>query len=356
MINIFQKIKQKIKSSIIDEQSSHTIANELDFNEYHSTPVIKKEEKTYHFDEYVGGSQAFLTYQIAYDKTYTETAKVISKLPDADDKEKNMKRLFEISQSAFFLVGTTFNYAIIHGQLTAEYIRNIITNKLGEYSIDFKNFDYKNLIDVKIELFGFMDNSVLTRITFLNLDDSLAYSLLLQENISSFKEFIELSDNIAKNKIEEHANQKVDIAPTVVEKMKSNFTEEDWQRFTNGNSTFNNETASTIYREQSEMSLKNVRFKYISTYNLLIQSFKYGAIIDVSDFDGLMKHLTIKTVSKFYSASAYKSNKIENYTDKYTQKLNSKIRTDIKTVEELILFLKSNKMLIKLKQKENKND
>lgn len=352
-VNMIGKILKKIKTTIFKDklddlyQQEFNFGTEADLN--HPNPITK--EINYTFDGYIGDSQAFLTYNMAYEKLY-DVYYLKNKTSNQHDNNKpnhkeGLQKIFELSQSAFALGISTFNYSVINGNLDKTYIHNLIRNKMREFKLDFGNLEkHKNeKIKVQIEALTFFDNSMILRITFSEIETSMLYGMMLQNNKDDFKEFIQQSHKLSKNRIDSFVNDDFKLDTKSIQKMKDVIGEDQLNQMLqdmnqNKGVPLDEKTANEIFEYQAKQTLDYVDFGYISTYNMLIENFNHGVLIDITDIETLFKYLDVKTVKKFYSLDKFKNNNI-----------NKKIRQDIKTPFDFIKFLSVNNMLIKLEKK-----
>ena len=352
-VNMIGKILKTIKTTIFKDklddlyQQEFNFGTEADLN--HPNPITK--EINYTFDGYIGDSQAFLTYNMAYEKLY-DVYYLKNKTSNQHDNNKpnhkeGLQKIFELSQSAFALGISTFNYSVINGNLDKTYIHNLIRNKMREFKLDFGNLEkHKNeKIKVQIEALTFFDNSMILRITFSEIETSMLYGMMLQNNKDDFKEFIQQSHKLSKNRIDSFVNDDFKLDTKSIQKMKDVIGEDQLNQMLqdmnqNKGVPLDEKTANEIFEYQAKQTLDYVDFGYISTYNMLIENFNHGVLIDITDIETLFKYLDVKTVKKFYSLDKFKNNNI-----------NKKIRQDIKTPSDFVKFLSINNMLIKLEKK-----
>lgn len=346
--NFFKKIKTTIFTNKLEKlyQQEFNFGTEEDLNQ--SNPITK--ENNYAFNGYIGDSQAFLTYNMAYEKLYdvyylkNKTSKTNNENPN---HQEGLQKIFELSQSAFALGISTFNYSVINGNVDKIYIHNLIRNKMREFKLNFgnleKNKDEK--IKIQIEALTFFDNSMILRITFSEIETSTLYGMMLQDNKEKFKEFIQQSHKLSKNRIDSFINEDFQLDSNSIQKMKDVIGEEQFNQILqdmnqNKGVPLDEKTANEIFEYQAKQTLEYVDFGYIATYNMLIENFNHGVLIDITDIETLFKYLDVKTVKKFYSLDKFKNNNI-----------NKKIRQDIKTPFDFVKFLSVNNMLIKLEKK-----
>lgn len=346
---ILKTIKTTIFKDKLDDlyQQEFNFGTEADLN--HPNPITK--EINYTFDGYIGDSKAFLTYNMAYEKLY-DVYYLKNKTSNQHDNNKpnhkeGLQKIFELSQSAFALGISTFNYSVINGNLDKTYIHNLIRNKMREFKLDFGNLEkHKNeKIKVQIEALTFFDKSMILRITFSEIETSMLYGMMLQNNKDDFKEFIQQSHKLSKNRIDSFVNDDFKLDTKSIQKMKDVIGEDQLNQMLqdmnqNKGVPLDEKTANEIFEYQTKRTLDYVDFGYISTYNMLIENFNHGVLIDITDIETLFKYLDVKTVKKFYSLDKFKNNNI-----------NKKIRQDIKTPFDFIKFLSVNNMLIKLEKK-----
>ena len=346
---ILKTIKTTIFKDKLDDlyQQEFNFGTEADLN--HPNPITK--EINYTFDGYIGDSQAFLTYNMAYEKLY-DVYYLKNKTSNQHDNNKpnhkeGLQKIFELSQSAFALGISTFNYSVINGNLDKTYIHNLIRNKMREFKLDFGNLEkHKNeKIKVQIEALTFFDNSMILRITFSEIETSMLYGMMLQNNKDDFKGFIQQSHKLSKNRIDSFVNDDFKLDTKSIQKMKGVIGEEQFNQMLqdmnqNKGVPLDEKTANEIFEYQAKQTLEYVDFGYIATYNMLIENFNHGVLIDITDIETLFKYLDVKTVKKFYSLDKFKNNNI-----------NKKIRQDIKTPSDFVKFLSVNNMLIKLEKK-----
>lgn len=345
---ILKTIKATVFKNKLDDlyQQEFNFGTEEDLNQ--PNPIAK--DINYAFDGYIGDSQAFLTYNMAYEKLY-DVYYLKNKTSNANNKKTNhnegLQKIFELSQSAFALGISTFNYSVINGNLDKAYIHNLIRNKMLEFKLDFgdleNNQDEK--IKVQIEALTFFDNSMILRITFSEIETSTLYGMMLQDNKEKFKEFIQQSHQLSKNRIDSFVKDDFQLDANSIQKMKDVIGEEQLNQILqdmnqNKGVPLDEKTANEIFEYQAKQTLEYVDFGYIATYNMLIENFNHGVLIDITDIETLFKYLDVKTVKKFYSLDKFKNNNI-----------NKKIRQDIKTPSDFIKFLSVNNMLIKLEKK-----
>ena len=346
------KILKTIKATVFKDKlddlykQEFNFGTEEDLNQHN--PIAK--EINYAFDGYIGDSQAFLTYNMAYEKLY-DVYYLKNKTSNTNNEKPNhqegLQKIFELSQSAFALGISTFNYSVINGNLDKTYIHNLIRNKMREFKLDFgdleNNQDEK--IKVQIEVLTFFDNSMILRITFSEIETSTLYGMMLQDNKEKFKDFIQQSHKISKNRIDSFVKDDFQLDSNSIQKMKDVIGEEQLNQMLqdmnqNKGVPLDEKTANEIFEYQAKQTLEYVDFGYIATYNMLIENFNHGVLIDITDIETLFKYLDVKTVKKFYSLDKFKNNNI-----------NKKIRQDIKTPSDFIKFLSVNNMLIKLEKK-----
>lgn len=343
--NFFKKIKTTIFTNKLEKlyQQEFNFGTEEDLNQ--SNPITK--ENNYAFNGYIGDSQAFLTYNMAYEKLYDVYYLKNKTSKTNKNHQEGLQKIFELSQSAFALGISTFNYSVINGNVDKIYIHNLIRNKMREFKLNFgdleKNKDEK--IKVQIEALTFFDNSMILRITFSEIETSTLYGMMLQDNKEKFKEFIQQSHKLSKNRIDSFINEDFQLDSNSIQKMKDVIGEEQFNQMLqdmnqNKGVPLDKKTANEIFEYQAKQTLEYVDFGYIATYNMLIENFNHGVLIDITDIETLFKYLDVKTVKKFYSLDKFKNNNI-----------NKKIRQDIKTPFDFVKFLSVNNMLIKLEKK-----
>ena len=353
ILNFFKKIKTTIFTNKLEKlyQQEFNFGTEEDLNQHQLYPITK--EINFAFDGYIGDSQAFLTYNMAYEKLYdVYYLKSKTKTSNQNNNEKpnhqeGLQKIFELSQSAFALGISTFNYSVINGNLDKTYIHNLIRNKMREFKLDFGDLenDKNGKIKVQIEALTFFDNSMILRITFSEIETSTLYGMMLQDNKEKFKEFIQQSHKLSKNRIDSFVKDDFQLDANSIQKMKDVIGEEQFNQILqdmnqNKGVPLDEKTANEIFEYQAKQTLEYVDFGYIATYNMLIENFNHGVLIDITDIETLFKYLDVKTVKKFYSLDKFKNNNI-----------NKKIRQDIKTPSDFVKFLSVNNMLIKLEKK-----
>ena len=347
---ILKTIKATVFKDKLDDlyQQEFNFGTEEDLNQHQLNPIAK--EINYAFDGYIGDSQAFLTYNMAYEKLYDVyylKNKTSNQKNEKPNHQEGIQKIFELSQSAFALGISTFNYSVINGNLDKTYIHNLIRNKMREFKLDFGDLenDKNEKIKVQIEALTFFDNSMILRITFAEIETSMLYGMMLQNNKDTFKEFIQQSHKLSKNRIDSFVKDYFQLDANSIQKMKDVIGEEQFNQMLqdmnqNKGVPLDEKTANEIFEYQAKQTLEYVDFGYIATYNMLIENFNHGVLIDITDIETLFKYLDVKTVKKFYSLDKFKNNNI-----------NKKIRQDIKTPSDFIKFLSVNNMLIKLEKK-----
>lgn len=347
---ILKTIKATVFKDKLDDlyQQEFNFGTEEDLNQHQLNPIAK--EINYAFDGYIGDSQAFLTYNMAYEKLYDVyylKNKTSNQKNEKPNHQEGIQKIFELSQSAFALGISTFNYSVINGNLDKTYIHNLIRNKMREFKLDFGDLenDKNEKIKVQIEALTFFDNSMILRITFAEIETSMLYGMMLQNNKDTFKEFIQQSHKLSKNRIDSFVKDDFQLDANSIQKMKDVIGEEQFNQMLqdmnqNKGVPLDEKTANEIFEYQAKQTLEYVDFGYIATYNMLIENFNHGVLIDITDIETLFKYLDVKTVKKFYSLDKFKNNNI-----------NKKIRQDIKTPFDFVKFLSVNNMLIKLEKK-----
>lgn len=339
MLSFIQKIKKIFTHPDLDNiHFDEHIATKEDMVNHNKDNNTKKQN--YQFEKSLDESQAYITYSMAYNNLYNAYIKKTKQdnIKENEDPNYTMRKLFELSQSAFILATSTFNYTIINGYVSKTHIQNIIKSKLREFELDWKTFNSEEQIPINIEMLSFYDNSVLLRVLFKNIETSQQYYHFLTRHKDKFEQFIQDSHNKAKKESEQFINNDKPLTQKDRQKIEETLGEDYLQKIKQNNQLgLDSKTAKEIYEIQSKQTLDYVDFGYVSAFNLLLENFYNGVLIDISDFDSLFHHLKITGVRKFFNGNHMTGKQFKN-----------KIRQDIKTKEELYNFLQKNHMLIKL--------
>lgn len=329
----FNKLLYHFKNKFIAENLDNMVIDYEPKNDYQATQF---DINTYQFKgKDLSETQSYLIYESAYQNLY-QKMKTIKRnnLSKENDKEVDKSLgssellqvtdngqsdyfldLFRIAQSAFMLSYNRFNSLVLKCRMSSVYFDNLIYKKLREYDMD----DVREIVGyddvpVMIEMMFFKDNSILFRV---NIDDKDLSNKIYEYLLSHYDDF--------KKFIVEH----------------NRLNDEMLMNYVDGEKTVEKD----IFYEQNKQMLQDTNFSYVGIYEILLQDFKHGVVIDVNDLMYLSHFLTeiisVKLSRKDGKLSHQKS-----------------MRNDIKDFDELMKYVKShlisNDVANLLKNKNNK--
>ena len=350
-MNILNLFRKHILKSRLSDNNNYEYGTKEEYNEIlKESQSTKKTEINYSFPSYIADSQAFLTYHMAYNRIYDEYAQKYKENSTENENESNNNffKLFQISQSAFMLGLTSFQYSIIFGYIHKDYLKNIVSNKMREFKINYDDLSsLPDMIKVQLEVQSFYDNSLAVRMNIKDLNVSNAYIDLLNKELPNFKHFIKNASKLAKDAIDKHLTEEIDKNSKSFDSFKKLVKNENFNLYEeleekdkqDNNYKQLNKVSEEIYEYQSNKTLEFVNFSYISSYFILMENFKNNTIIDITDIEQLFENLDITSVKKINHIIGKK-----NIT-------NHKVNHNIKTKEDFYNFLLKNKMFIKIAKK-----
>ena len=342
---LFSSLLQKIKHKFIDgrilndrEKQEYDLMSTEEYNELLKTrPPEEKKDIRFIFNGDIGDSDAYLVYFSSYKKM---SDKLFEKNKN-DNKNTSFEELFQLSQTAFSLPITKFKSMILTCKIKKEYLHNIISKRLLEFSVNSSlnistvTKDLPDETTCQIEFLVFRDNSVVVKLLF-------------------------------KEDHEHSTTQVTQVTPVLqkyfdeIQKYKDEFFEFlDKNDYMITNLLFayqNNSTSSEVelFKAQREEMLQMAKDNYLNSYFMLLESLKNGIFIEITDLDKLLSNISnYNRISDLKSFSFSSNGRLSSTIVKKQGRNNGNknINFNIQSKQDVIDYIKNKQMFITIHKK-----
>ena len=343
---LFSSLLQKIKHKFIDgrilndrEKQEYDLMSVEEYNELLKTitPEEKKDIR-FIFNGDIGDSDAYLVYFSSYKKM---SDKLFEKNKN-DNKNTSFEELFQLSQTAFSLPITKFKSMILTCKIKKEYLHNIISKRLLEFSVNSSlnistvTKDLPDEITCQIEFLVFRDNSVIVKLLFREDQNTTQvtqvtqflqkYFYEIQKYKDEFFEFLDKNDYMITNLLFAYQN---------------------------------NSTSSEVelFKAQREEMLKMAKDNYLNSYFMLLESLKNGIFIEITDLDKLLSNISnYSGISDLKSFSFSSNGRLGSTIVKKQGRNNGNknINFNIQSKQDVIDYIKNKQMFITIHKKATK--
>ena len=338
---LFSSLLQKIKHKFIDgrilndrEKQEYDLMSIEEYNELLKTrPPEEKKDIRFIFNGDIGDSDAYLVYFSSYKKM---SDKLFEKNKN-DDKNTSFEELFQLSQTAFSLPITKFKSMILTCKIKKEYLHNIISKRLLEFSVNSSlnistvTKDLPNEITCQIEFLVFKDNSVVVKLLFREEQNTATQILQkyldeIQKYKDEFFEFLDKNDYMITNLLFAYQN---------------------------------NSTSSEVelFKTQREEMLQMAKDNYLNSYFMLLESLKNGIFIEITDLDKLLFNISNYSGISDLKSFSFSSNGRLGSTIVKKQGHNNgnkNINFNIQSKQDVIDYIKNKQMFITIHKKATK--
>lgn len=338
---LFSSLLQKIKHKFIDgrilndrEKQEYDLMSIEEYNELLKTrPPEEKKDIRFIFNGDIGDSDAYLVYFSSYKKM---SDKLFEKNKN-DDKNTSFEELFQLSQTAFSLPITKFKSMILTCKIKKEYLHNIISKRLLEFSVNSSlnistvTKDLPNEITCQIEFLVFKDNSVVVKLLFREEQNTATQILQkyldeIQKYKDEFFEFLDKNDYMITNLLFAYQN---------------------------------NSTSSEVelFKTQREEMLQMAKDNYLNSYFMLLESLKNGIFIEITDLDKLLSNISnYSGISDLKSFSFSSNGRLGSTIVKKQGRNNGNknINFNIQSKQDVIDYIKNKQMFITIHKKATK--
>ena len=335
---LFSSLLQKIKHKFIDgrilndrEKQEYDLMSIEEYNELLKTrPPEEKKDIRFIFNGDIGDSDAYLVYFSSYKKM---SDKLFEK-NNNDDKNTSFEELFQLSQTAFSLPITKFKSMILTCKIKKEYLHNIISKRLLEFSVNSSlnistvTKDLPNEITCQIEFLVFKDNSVVVKLLFREEQNTATQILQkyldeIQKYKDEFFEFLDKNDYMITNLLFAYQN---------------------------------NSTSSEVelFKAQREEMLQMAKDNYLNSYFMLLESLKNGIFIEITDLDKLLSNISnYNGISDLKSFSFSSNGRLSSTIVKKQERNNGNknINFNIQSKQDVIDYIKNKQMFITIHKK-----
>ena len=335
---LFSSLLQKIKHKFIDgrilndrEKQEYDLMSIEEYNELLKTrPPEEKKDIRFIFNGDIGDSDAYLVYFSSYKKM---SDKLFEKNKN-DDKNTSFEELFQLSQTAFSLPITKFKSMILTCKIKKEYLHNIISKRLLEFSVNSSlnistvTKDLPNEITCQIEFLVFKDNSVVVKLLFREEQNTATQILQkyldeIQKYKDEFFEFLDKNDYMITNLLFAYQN---------------------------------NSTSSEVelFKAQREEMLQMAKDNYLNSYFMLLESLKNGIFIEITDLDKLLSNISnYNGISDLKSFSFSSNGRLSSTIVKKQERNNGNknINFNIQSKQDVIDYIKNKQMFITIHKK-----
>lgn len=335
---LFSSLLQKIKHKFIDgrilndrEKQEYDLMSIEEYNELLKTrPPEEKKDIRFIFNGDIGDSDAYLVYFSSYKKM---SDKLFEKNKN-DNKNTSFEELFQLSQTAFSLPITKFKSMILTCKIKKEYLHNIISKRLLEFSVNSSlnistvTKDLPNEITCQIEFLVFKDNSVVVKLLFREEQNTATQILQkyldeIQKYKDEFFEFLDKNDYMITNLLFAYQN---------------------------------NSTSSEVelFKAQREEMLQMAKDNYLNSYFMLLESLKNGIFIEITDLDKLLSNISnYNGISDLKSFSFSSNGRLSSTIVKKQERNNGNknINFNIQSKQDVIDYIKNKRMFITIHKK-----
>ena len=343
---LFSSLLQKIKHKFIDgrilndrEKQEYDLISVEEYNELLKTitPEEKKDIR-FIFNGYIGDSDAYLVYFSSYKKM---SDKLFEKNKN-DNKNTSFEELFQLSQTAFSLPITKFKSMILTCKIKKEYLHNIISKRLLEFSVNSSlnistvTKDLPDEITCQIEFLVFRDNSVIVKLLFREDQNTTQVTQVTQFLQKYFDEIQKYKDEFFE------------------------FLDKNDYMITNLLFAYQNNSTSSeveLFKVQREEMLKMAKDNYLNSYFMLLESLKNGIFIEITDLDKLLSNISnYSGISDLKSFSFSSNGRLGSTIVKKQGRNNGNknINFNIQSKQYVIDYIKNKQMFITIHKKATK--
>lgn len=343
---LFSSLLQKIKHKFIDgrilndrEKQEYDLMSVEEYNELLKTitPEEKKDIR-FIFNGDIGDSDAYLVYFSSYKKM---SDKLFEKNKN-DNKNTSFEELFQLSQTAFSLPITKFKSMILTCKIKKEYLHNIISKRLLEFSVNSSlnistvTKDLPDEITCQIEFLVFRDNSVIVKLLFREDQNTTQVTQVTQFLQKYFDEIQKYKDEFFE------------------------FLDKNDYMITNLLFAYQNNSTSSeveLFKVQREEMLKMAKDNYLNSYFMLLESLKNGIFIEITDLDKLLSNISnYSGISDLKSFSFSSNGRLGSTIVKKQGRNNGNknINFNIQSKKDVIDYIKNKQMFITIHKKATK--
>lgn len=343
---LFSSLLQKIKHKFIDgrilndrEKQEYDLMSVEEYNELLKTitPEEKKDIR-FIFNGDIGDSDAYLVYFSSYKKM---SDKLFEKNKN-DNKNTSFEELFQLSQTAFSLPITKFKSMILTCKIKKEYLHNIISKRLLEFSVNSSlnistvTKDLPDEITCQIEFLVFRDNSVIVKLLFGEDQNTTQVTQVTQFLQKYFDEIQKYKDEFFE------------------------FLDKNDYMITNLLFAYQNNSTSSeveLFKAQREEMLKMAKDNYLNSYFMLLESLKNGIFIEITDLDKLLSNISnYSGISDLKSFSFSSNGRLGSTIVKKQGRNNGNknINFNIQSKQDVIDYIKNKQMFITIHKKATK--
>lgn len=340
---LFSSLLQKIKHKFIDgrilndrEKQEYDLMSVEEYNELLKTitPEEKKDIR-FIFNGDIGDSDAYLVYFSSYKKM---SDKLFEKNKN-DNKNTSFEELFQLSQTAFSLPITKFKSMILTCKIKKEYLHNIISKRLLEFSVNSSlnistvTKDLPDEITCQIEFLVFRDNSVIVKLLFREDQNTIQVTQVTQVLQKYFDEIQKYKDEFFE------------------------FLDKNDYMITNLLFAYQNNSTSSeveLFKVQREEMLKMAKDNYLNSYFMLLESLKNGIFIEITDLDKLLSNISnYNGISDLKSFSFSSNERLSSTIVKKQERNNGNknINFNIQSKQDVIDYIKNKQMFITIHKK-----
>lgn len=340
---LFSSLLQKIKHKFIDgrilndrEKQEYDLMSVEEYNELLKTitPEEKKDIR-FIFNGDIGDSDAYLVYFSSYKKM---SDKLFEKNKN-DNKNTSFEELFQLSQTAFSLPITKFKSMILTCKIKKEYLHNIISKRLLEFSVNSSlnistvTKDLPDEITCQIEFLVFRDNSVIVKLLFREDQNTIQVTQVTQVLQKYFDEIQKYKDEFFE------------------------FLDKNDYMITNLLFAYQNNSTSSeveLFKVQREEMLKMAKDNYLNSYFMLLESLKNGIFIEITDLDKLLSNISnYNGISDLKSFSFSSNGRLSSTIVKKQERNNGNknINFNIQSKQDVIDYIKNKQMFITIHKK-----
>lgn len=340
---LFSSLLQKIKHKFIDgrilndrEKQEYDLMSVEEYNKLLKTitPEEKKDIR-FIFNGDIGDSDAYLVYFSSYKKM---SDKFFEKNKN-DNKNTSFEELFQLSQTAFSLPITKFKSMILTCKIKKEYLHNIISKRLLEFSVNSSlnistvTKDLPDEITCQIEFLVFRDNSVIVKLLFREDQNTTQVTQVTQFLQKYFDEIQKYKDEFFE------------------------FLDKNDYMITNLLFAYQNNSTSSeveLFKAQREEMLKMAKDNYLNSYFMLLESLKNGIFIEITDLDKLLSNISnYNGISDLKSFSFSSNGRLSSTIVKKQERNNGNknINFNIQSKQDVIDYIKNKQMFITIHKK-----
>lgn len=343
---LFSSLLQKIKHKFIDgrilndrEKQEYDLMSIEEYNELLKTrPPEEKKDIRFIFNGDIGDSDAYLVYFSSYKKM---SDKLFEKNKN-DNKNTSFEELFQLSQTAFSLPITKFKSMILTCKIKKEYLHNIISKRLLEFSVNSSlnistvTKDLPDEITCQIEFLVFRDNSVIVKLLFREDQNTIQVTQVTQVLQKYFDEIQKYKDEFFE------------------------FLDKNDYMITNLLFAYQNNSTSSeveLFKTQREEMLQMAKDNYLNSYFMLLESLKNGIFIEITDLDKLLSNISnYSGISDLKSFSFSSNGRLGSTIVKKQGRNNGNknINFNIQSKQDVIDYIKNKQMFITIHKKATK--